>query len=113
MRFVFVLCLVSSSVFCLDEPDHNTAASSAVYIVTLKDPPSVHSSGRESSGSSHVLTSTSSQTYKPLYVEKSHLLFLSSSFNLLSSLAKILARFSLFPLEILRNRCFGFGLFSI
>uniref|UniRef100_A0A1J3HXM5 Subtilisin-like protease n=1 Tax=Noccaea caerulescens TaxID=107243 RepID=A0A1J3HXM5_NOCCA len=66
VRFVFVLCLVSSSVFCLDEPDHNTTASSAVFIVTLKDPPSVHSSGRESSGSSHVLTSTSSQTYKPL-----------------------------------------------
>ncbi|CAA7014253.1 unnamed protein product [Microthlaspi erraticum] len=66
VRLVFVLCLVSSSVFCFDEPDHSTPASSAVYIVTLKDPPSVHSSGRESSGSNHVLTSTSSQTYRTL-----------------------------------------------
>ncbi|KAG2242589.1 hypothetical protein Bca52824_095569 [Brassica carinata] len=67
VRSVFVLCLVSSSVFCLDDSDQNAAASSssAVYIVTLKDPPSVHSSSdRETSVSKHSLTSTSSQTYR-------------------------------------------------
>ncbi|KAF8060450.1 hypothetical protein N665_1214s0003 [Sinapis alba] len=64
---VFVLCLVSSSVLCLDDSDQNaTLSTSAVYIVTLKDPPpSVHSSsGRETGISKHSLTSTSSQTYR-------------------------------------------------
>ncbi|CAN6975120.1 unnamed protein product [Brassica rapa subsp. trilocularis] len=67
VRFVFLLCLVSSSVFCLDDSDQNAtvSSSSAVYIVTLKEPPSVHSSsGRETDASKHSLTSTSSQTYR-------------------------------------------------
>ncbi|VVA93109.1 unnamed protein product [Arabis nemorensis] len=68
VRFVFALCLVSSSVFCLDDSDQNNTASSssAVYIVTLKHPSSVHSSDKEPSGSKHVLTATSSQIYKTL-----------------------------------------------
>ncbi|CAH2034553.1 unnamed protein product [Thlaspi arvense] len=66
VRFVFVLCLVSSSVLCLDDSDNNSTASSAVYIVTLKDPPCVHSSGRETDGSKHGLASTSSQIYRTL-----------------------------------------------
>ncbi|KAG7593448.1 Peptidase S8/S53 domain superfamily [Arabidopsis thaliana x Arabidopsis arenosa] len=66
VRFVFLLCLVSSSVFCLDDSDQNATVSSAVYIVTLKDRPSVHFSGRESSDSKHVLTATSSQIYRTL-----------------------------------------------
>ncbi|KAG2304045.1 hypothetical protein Bca52824_032696 [Brassica carinata] len=62
---VFVLCLVSS-VFCFDDFEQNaTVSTSAVYIVTLKDSPSVHSSsGRETSVSKHSLASTSSQTYR-------------------------------------------------
>jgi len=72
VRFVFLLCLVSSSVFCLAESDQNATVSSAVYIVTLKDRPSVHFSGRESSDSKHSLTATSSQIYRTLYVEKSY-----------------------------------------
>ncbi|CAN7093668.1 unnamed protein product [Brassica rapa subsp. narinosa] len=67
VRFVFLLCLVSSSVFCLDDSDQNAtvSSSSAVYIVTLKEPPSVHSSsGRETDDSNHSLTSTSSQIYR-------------------------------------------------
>lgn len=69
VRSVFVLCLLSSSVFCLDDSDQNAAASSsAVYIVTLKDPPpSVHSSSGRETGIS--LTSTSSQTYRTSYVQ--------------------------------------------
>lgn len=81
VRSVFVLCLVSSSVFCLDDSDQNATvlSSSAVYIVTLKDPPSVHSSsGRETDASKHSLTSTSSQTYRTSYVQKSYLLYYSS-----------------------------------
>jgi hypothetical protein len=66
VRFVFLLCLVSSSVFCLAESDQNATVSSAVYIVTLKDRPSVHFSGRESSDSKHSLTATSSQIYRTL-----------------------------------------------
>lgn len=77
VRFVFLLCLVSSSVFCLDDSDQNAtvSSSSAVYIVTLKEPPSVHSSsGRETDDSNHSLTSTSSQIYRTSYVPKSYLL---------------------------------------
>lgn len=70
MRFVCVLCLVSSSAFCLNDSDQNATDSSAVYIVTLKDLPSTHSSG-----SKHSLTSTSSQIYRTLYVEKSYFFF--------------------------------------
>lgn len=77
VRFVFVLCLVSSSAFCLNDSDQNANDSSAVYIVTLKDLPSSHSSSFK-----HSLTSTSSQIYKTLYVEKSYLFFPLSSFNL-------------------------------
>lgn len=73
VRFVFLLCLVASSVFCLDESDQNPTTSSAVYIVTLKDRPLVHFSGRESSDSKHVLTPTSSQIYRTLYVAKVYL----------------------------------------
>lgn len=80
VRFVFVLCLVSSSVFCFDDSDQNaTASSSAVYIVTLKHPSSVHSSDKKLSGSKHVLTATSSRIYKTLYVEKKSNLLLFGS----------------------------------
>ncbi|XP_010478484.1 PREDICTED: subtilisin-like protease SBT2.1 [Camelina sativa] len=68
VRFVFLLCLVSSSVFCLDDSDQNATASSAVYIVTLKDRPSVHFPGRESTSSSKqsLTACSSSQNYRTL-----------------------------------------------
>lgn len=83
VRFVFLLCLVSSSVFCMDDSDQSATASSGVYIVTLKDRSSVHFSGSETGYSKQSLTATSSQIYRTLYVEKSYLsLFSLQSFNL-------------------------------
>ncbi|KAL0814950.1 hypothetical protein Bca101_071393 [Brassica carinata] len=95
VRSVFVLCLVSSSVFCLDDSDQNAAASSssAVYIVTLKDPPSVHSSSdRETSVSKHSLTSTSSQTYRTSRLQAETFMLLNEA------MSDGILRFKLIPL---------------
>ncbi|EOA39671.1 hypothetical protein CARUB_v10008312mg [Capsella rubella] len=66
VRFAFLLCLVSSAVFCINDSDHNATASSGVYIVTLKDRPSVHFSGSETGGFKHNLTASSSQIYRTM-----------------------------------------------
>lgn len=73
VRFAFLLCLVSTSVLCINDSDHNATASSGVYIVTLKERPSVHFSGSETGGFKHNLTASSSQIYRTLYVEKCYL----------------------------------------
>lgn len=112
VRFVFLLCLVSSSVFCMDDSDKNATASSGVYIVTLKDRSSVHFSGSVTGYSKQSLTATSSQIYRTLYVEKSYLslfFFSLQSFILYPGFDFVSQNF----VESLLIFPGGFGLFSI